>query len=99
MSCAPSSRSVLAALWPAGPPPTITYSGTCELRLALLRERAQAFRGVRRLEQPRDPGPLARQALGQRQVDPFVGGELDLADRRGRARRQRVRIGTRAVGG
>src|SRR3954447_16696624 len=99
MSSAPSSRNVLAALWPAAPPPTITYSGTCELRLALVRERAQTFARVRRLEQLGDPGALARQALGERLVDALVGGELDLADRGGRPGGQRVRGGARALGG
>src|SRR4051794_12466556 len=99
MSSAPSSRSVLAALWPAAPPPTITYSGTCELRLALLRERAKSLARVRRLEQLRDPGALARQPLGERLVDALVRGELDLADRGRRAGRQRVRVRARALGG
>src|SRR5690349_10587655 len=87
----PSSSSVCAAPWPAGPPPTITYSGTCELRSPFLDERRDALRGVLALDQLRHSGALAGEPVLERPVHALVGGELDLADGAGRAGGQALR--------
>src|SRR6478735_12229910 len=86
---APSSRSVRAAENPASPPPmmrnSISRSGTFELRLAFFLERGEALGRVCGVEQPSDAVTLARQRLADWLLDARVGGELDLADRRGGA--------------
>src|SRR4051812_43913259 len=98
---APSSRSVRAAEKPASPPPTIrkSVSDTFELRLALLGEGREALLRVGGLEQAGDPLALARERLGDRLLDPRVGRELDLADRRRRAAGERLGVRARALCG
>src|SRR3954452_7329820 len=95
----PASRRVCAQEKPAAPPPTMRKStersGTGELRLPFLRERAEALARVRGLEQLRDPLALAGQAVGDLPVDAGVRGELDLADGHGRPVGQRLRVGAR----
>src|SRR4051794_2565441 len=95
---APSSRSVDAAEKPASPPPMIRKSGTPELRLALLGERREALARVGGLEQAGDALALAGERLGDRLLDPRVGRELDLADRRRRAVGQRLGVVARVLG-
>src|SRR3954451_22334242 len=97
---APSSRSVLAAEKPASPPPTIrnSTSDTLELRLALLGERGEALARDGGLEQAGDALALTRERLGDRLLDPRVGRELDLADRRRGAVGERLGVGARVLG-
>src|SRR5690349_20947601 len=99
---APSSRSVRAAENPASPPPTIrkstALSGTFELRLSLLGERAQALLRVLGGEQLLNSVAFARERVRDRHLDACIRRQLDLADRRRCTACEPVRIFERLLG-